>query len=78
MADDQSSPRIELEAAHLVVEWKHLFAMELKSTAERIANGAAVITVDHYCQAVPAAVSAVLQAVKTKTDESANAHRRIA
>jgi hypothetical protein len=78
MADDQSAPRIELEAARLADEWEDIFAAELKSAAERIAIGSAVITADHYCQAAPAAVARVLQAVQSQTVESANVHRRIA
>ena len=78
MVDDHSNPRTELAAAHLAIEWKHLFATELKSAAEQIAEGSAVITADHYCQALPVAVSAIARAVKMQTDESANARRKIA
>lgn len=78
MADGQPSPRIAVEAARMAVEWKNLFATELKSAAQQLADGSDLITADHYRQAIPDAVSRVLQAVKTESAESTNAQRRVA
>ena len=78
MADGQPNPRIEVEAARLAVEWKTLFATELKSAAQQLAKGSDLVTADHYRQAIPEAVSRVLHAVKTESVESANVQRRVA
>jgi hypothetical protein len=76
--DGHSSPRIELEAARLAIQWESLFATELKLAAQELANGSDLVTVDHYRQALPDAVSRVLHAAKTKLVESRNAPRRVA
>ena len=78
MADRQSKPRVELEAARLAIEWEDIFATELKSAAERLAKGCDLITANHYRQALPDAVSRVLHATDTKLVESRNAQRRVA
>ncbi len=65
MADSKSGPRIELEAARLAVEWKNLFAAELKSAAQQLASGSDLVTANHYRQALPNALSRVLHAAKT-------------
>jgi hypothetical protein len=78
MVDGQSSPRIELEAARLAIEWKNLFAIELKLAAQQLAKGSDLVTANHYRQALPDAVSKVLHAAKTKMVESQNDQRRVA
>ncbi len=78
MTDSQSEPRIEVGAARMAVEWKNLFAAELKSVAQHLAMGSDVVTKEHYLQAMPIAVSKVLQAVQEEAIGSANAKRRIA
>ena len=77
MADSQPNPRIGVEAARMAVEWKNLFARELQSAAQGLARGAELITVEHYRQAIPDAVSKVLHAAKTEGN-SANVQRRVA
>lgn len=78
MVDSQSSPRIEVEAARLAVEWKNLFASELKLAARQLAKGSDLVTANHYRQAMPDAVSKVLHAAKTTLVESRNVPRRVA
>jgi len=67
-----------LEAARLADEWESLFSAELKLAAEQLAKPASMITVDHYCQAVPTAISAVLRAVEAATIGVTHARRRTA
>ncbi len=76
--EGQSSLRIQVEAARLAVEWKDLFATELKVAAQRLANGADLVTANHYRQAVPDAVSKVLHVAKIPLGESCNVQRRVA
>jgi hypothetical protein len=78
MADGQLSPRIEVEAARMAVRWKSLFATELRLAAQQLAKGSDLVTVDHYRQAVPHAVSRVLHTASTESVESANVPRRVA
>ena len=78
MADGQPNPRIEVEAARMAVQWKSLFATELRLAAQQLAEGSDLVTVDHYRQALPDAISRVLHAVKTQSVESANVQRRVA
>ena len=67
-----------MEAARLAVEWKHLFAAELKPAAEQVAKGSAVITADHYREALPIALTNVMDALKLQKSVSTNAPRKIA
>jgi len=78
MADGQPSPRIEVEAERVAVEWENLFATELKSAAQQLAAGSDLVTADHYRRAIPDAVSRVLHAANTESVESANVQRRVA
>lgn len=78
MVDDYARAEIELQAARLAVEWQHLFAAQLMSAAEQVAHGSAMITVDHYREALPAALASVLDSVKKQMCVSTNAHRKIA
>ena len=78
MADGQPSPRIEVEAARMAVQWKSLFATELRLVAQQLAEGSDLVTVDHYRQALPDAISRVLHAAKTESIESADIQRRVA
>lgn len=78
MAGGQPKPRIDLKAAQMAVQWKHLFATELKSAAEELATGSHLVTVEHYRQALPEAISRVLRAAETESVESADAQRRVA
>jgi len=69
---------VDLEAARLVVEWKELFAVELRLAAQRLATGTELVTADHYrCALVPATAN-VLQAINTYSGESVDVRRRIA
>ena len=78
MADGQPNPRIEVTAARMAVEWKNLLGAELKLAAQQLAKGSDLVTVDHYRQAIPDAVSRVLHAAQTESVESANVQRRVA
>ncbi len=78
MADGQSNQRIEVEAVRMAVQWKSLFATELQLAAQQLAKGSDLVTVDHYRQAIPEAVSKVLQLAKTESVESAHVQRRVA
>ncbi len=78
MADGQPNPRIEVKAARMAVEWENIFAAELKSAAQQLAKGSDLVTVDHYRQAIPDAVSRVLHAAQTESAESADVQRRVA
>ena len=76
--EQRSSPRIDVGAARLAVEWKNLFAHELKLAAQRLAAGSDLVTANHYRRAMPEAVSRVLDAATTSPVESHNAQRRVA
>lgn len=78
MADGQPNLMIEVEAARMAVEWKNLFATELKLAAQQLAKGSDLVTANHYRQAIPDAVSRVLHAAKTESGEFANVQRRVA
>jgi len=69
---------VDVEAARRAVEWKELFAVELRLAARRLAIGAELVTVDHYRRALASATASVLHTVSTHSRESADAHRRIA
>lgn len=62
--DNRPSARIEVKAARMVVEWKNLFASELKRAAQEMAQGADLVTAEHFRLAFPIAVSRVLQDVQ--------------
>lgn len=62
--DSRSNARIEVEAARMAVELKHLFAAELQRAAQEMAQDAELVTVEHFRRAVPLAVSRVLRDVK--------------
>jgi hypothetical protein len=76
--DGQWSPKAEVEAARLVIEWKNLFARQLHSAARQLARGTELVTAEHYRQALPGATSKMLEAVKTHSTEGANVQRLIA
>ena len=69
---------VELEAARLAIEWKHLFATELRVAAQRLAVGAKVVTADQYRSALATAIERVLENANRPREESADVHRRIA
>ena len=69
---------VELEAVRLAIEWKHLFATELRRAAEHLAAGAKVVTVDQYRRALATAVERVLENANGPRIEPADVHRRIA
>jgi hypothetical protein len=78
MAAAQSDPRIELQAARAAVEWKNLFAEELDVAARQIANGAELVTAEHYRQALPIATSRILDAIESHRNKSSNVQQRAA
>ncbi len=78
IVEGRSSPRIDVEAVRLAVEWKNLFAHELKLAAQRLAAGCDLVTANHYRQAMPEAVSRVMHAAAATSVESHNAQRRVA
>jgi hypothetical protein len=69
---------VDLEAARLAVEWKELFAAELRLAAQRLATGTGLVTADHYRCALASATSNVLQTINTSSGESVDVRRRIA
>ena len=69
---------VDVEAARLAVEWKELFAAELRLAARRLATGAELVTADHYRRALASATVSVLHTVNTHCMESADVERRIA
>ena len=69
---------VELEAARLAIEWKHLFATELRLAAQRLALGAKVVTSDQYRCALATALERVLENANKPRVEPADVHRRIA
>ena len=69
---------VELEAARLAVEWKHLFAAELRLAAQRLAIGAKVVTAEQYRSALATAIERVLEKASRPRVEPADVHRRIA
>lgn len=69
---------VDLEAARLAVEWKHLFATELRLAAQRLATGATTVTADQYRRALATAAERVLEKANSCRIEPADVHRRIA
>lgn len=69
---------VELEAAKLAIEWKHLFATELHIAAQRLAMGAELVTADQYRRALSTATERVLEKVNSPRTRPADVHRRIA
>ena len=67
MSVAQSSPQIDLDAAQLSNRWRLMFATELRATALELARGATSVTVEHYHEALPIAMSKVLHAVQADT-----------
>ena len=78
MQTDEAIHTIEVTAARLAIEWKHLFATELKLAAIKLAHGSLRLTSEHYRQAAPIALAKVLEAVNSPTDSASNAQRRVA
>lgn len=78
MPAGQSNPRVEVAAARLAVELKSLFATELKLAALELAKDSGPLTPEHYRQAVPKALSKVLQAGNTLPAPPSNVQRRVA
>lgn len=69
---------VEVEAARLAIEWKHLFETELRLAAQRLAIGATVVTADQYRRALAIATERVLENANRPRAEPDNVHRRIA
>lgn len=69
---------VEVEAARLAIEWKHVFATELRSAAQRFAFGDKAITADQYRRAVATAAERLLEHAKRSRVEPTDVHRRIA
>jgi hypothetical protein len=69
---------VELEAARLAIEWKHLFATELRIAAQDLAIGAECVTADDYRRALATATQRVLDKVNTRRIEPADVQRRSA
>lgn len=68
MTIQHSDQQISRDAAMLAVEWKAKFARELRDAACRAAEGAAVITTEHYQQALPQAIVAIVQQTELETN----------
>ena len=73
-----TSPKIELRAARMAIEWEYRFAMELKQTAAEMANGLAVITQEHYQAALPLVLSRFAQISTPASCEYPNPKSRAA
>jgi Fe2+ or Zn2+ uptake regulation protein len=69
---------VELEAVRLAIEWKHLFATELRLAAQRLAVGAKVVSADQYRRALATALERVLENANSPRVEPADVYRRIA
>ncbi|HET6883785.1 MAG TPA: hypothetical protein VFI31_26770 [Pirellulales bacterium] len=69
---------VELEAVRLAIEWKHLFATELRLAAQRLAIGSNVVTSDQYRSALATALERVLENANKPRVKPADVHRRIA
>lgn len=78
MPKSQANLRIELDAVKLAIEWTAFFETELQSIAQGLAESSDLITADHYRQAAPTAVAALLKAVTSPSHESTDAERRAA
>lgn len=78
MVEGHTSPKTEVAAARLAIEWQYLFAAELRQAAKEAARGSHVITVDHYHKAFPVAVSSIVDAITGQLSETADEHRKIA
>lgn len=76
--NSKSSPKIELQAIRMAIEWKNAFAMELQSAAQEAAEDCDVITVEHYRQALPIAASRVLGVIGIDAVETGITGRRFA
>lgn len=73
-----SDPRIEVAAVQLAVELKSRLAAELKLAAMGLADGAEILTADHYRQAIPVALTKLLHSLDTELESASNARRRVA
>ena len=78
MVDGRSNLKIEVDAARIAIEWKNLFATELRLAARQLAKDSDLVTMEHYRQALPTATSRLLQIARTEATGSAHVQRRIA
>ena len=69
---------IEVEAARLAVEWKGLFAKELRRAAQELAAGATIVTPNHYRRALVSATVSVMESADSPCNVSTYVDRRIA
>ena len=67
MTIKHSYQQITRDAAMLAVEWKAKFARELQDAARRVAQDAAIVTSEHYHQALPHAIAALVQQTELET-----------
>jgi hypothetical protein len=77
MEVEQNALPIELDAVKLGIEWKHRFAAELKAEAIKLAGPSSLVTVEHYRQAAPVAISTLLK-ILTAPPSKDDAARRAA
>ena len=69
---------VDVDAVHLAIEWKALFASELRMAAESLAVGAESVTADHYKRALAPATAKVLNAISAHSTAPADECRRVA
>ena len=62
----------------MLIEWKSLFAKELRLKARELAEDSPLVTKEHLLQALPTALSNVLLAVTNHAQESADVTGRVA
>ncbi|MBB3208467.1 MULTISPECIES: hypothetical protein [Pirellulaceae] len=67
MKTKHTEQQISRDAAMLAVEWKARFARELQDAACRVAQDAAIVTSEHYHQALPHAIAALVQQTELET-----------
>ncbi len=73
---DDSTLQIELNAAHALVNWKHLFAMEVREQAKHLVADSDLISLTHYQQAAKIALGKLSEAIEN--GEANNGQRKVA
>jgi len=75
MEVERNAVQIDLDAVKLGIEWKHRFAAELKAEAIKLAGLSSLVTVEHYRQAAPVAISTLLKFLTAPPSEDDAARR---
>lgn len=67
MTANAQNQRISREAAMLAIEWKAKFASELQNFALRAGQDSDIVTAEHFREAIPEALQAMLHSVDIET-----------